>query len=255
MKFFKFMLVLTLSILIISGTAIVIGVYYAHQINDQENNTFYSGLSYRLIEQQIDNKIESYENRLFYAPNATEIQNLVTFSVFSEIEQDTIKSKIEDIARNTSMTGYYYEIDKDNIVSNADENFISQILQIVGENNSTQVLIMNSDQLDNTFVVFIKSSFNYSEAQNRDIIYYTPFESFMTIEQLNYITNEDDFVKIEVYSKAMVEHMKNLISFEEGYIDIDEMEYNYLYIPLLSNPENYAVISILKPEIIGEIND
>jgi hypothetical protein len=231
MKFFRFMFLTALIILSISATAVVAGVMYAYQFSDGENNVYYSELSYRLIEKQMERHIEAVADTLFYSDDAVELRNSITLAVVNQMDDMAFNTKLMTIANKEHMDGYYYEIGGSEWLSSAygthEQLIVSQAIagfrdDIIG---NVQTEVVEADGYD--YVVYVNRYHNYTDNTSHYIIYYSRVETFANASVLNDLTNGDDFQNVAIIrADEMSEGAK---SFENGYISIENSDYNPNY--------------------------
>lgn len=257
MKFFRFMFLTALVILSISAMTIIIGVFYAYQFNDDENNLYYSELSYRLIEKQIEHRMEMAADHLFYSNDAIDLRNSITLSLVNQLDDSAFKTKMMNIATAETMTGYYYELGGEDhinrVVGSYERAVIDRALGAFRDDltENVQMDIVKVESQD--YLVFINQYHNYTDNASHFIVYYTPFENFANTSILNDLTNGNGFLNIEIILDSAISG--NAVSFKDGYIDITQDDYNVVYMPVTEVSDHWIMAVYMdKPRIISAIN-
>jgi hypothetical protein len=227
-------------VLLISGSAVVIGVSYALKISDKENNTYYSELRYHLIEQHIKRKLEFIETDLFYGSQYDELRNEVLFTVPSNRDRSTLIRILNSLARDTNLTNYYYQVDEALTLTNGSEEIIAEMIATVEDSYLTKTVQHHLVFVEgDAYIAFFKRMSSYRDETPSYLLFYAKADRIVNTSDINDLDDSNTFLNVDFLKSYTPSDEADLsfVSFEEGYIDISDSNHNLLYIPLENTTE------------------
>jgi|GEM_PF-3249921 len=235
MKFYKVSLITILIVFLVSGSAVIIGVSYALKVSDRENNTYYSELSYHLIEQQMKRQFERIETALFYDAQYDELKNKALFTVPSNRDNADLIEILKTIAYNANLNYYFYQVDDELTLTNGKEEIVIALLDTLEDAHSDWSLqhhLVFSEGVP--YIVFVKRTTPLSDPDSKYLAFYAEASNMINAENINTFVDSNTFIEVEFLETYTPESESGLsfMPFEDGYLDIKNTDYNRLYIPI-----------------------